>query len=123
MSSVNLPTSVDGGDGVEDNGGDIVVVQDLGDTYDLTGLADVTINIEALDINEEIDANTALTISVDDILRMTDTGSLTILANNGDEFILSGTESFDSGSFNASADSTFTITDGSQTAQVIWNFV
>jgi Ca2+-binding RTX toxin-like protein len=110
----NDPTSIDGGTGTDE-----LVLQDLSASYDLTALASVTSNIEALDIKDGVD--TAITLTSDDIQKMVgngDSSELTIMADSGDALVL------ESGSldtpFVPNVTDDYTITDAGQTAVIHW---
>jgi Ca2+-binding RTX toxin-like protein len=118
----NLPTFIDGG--ADDGGnGNVMMLQDLvGGDYDLTALANVTNNIDTLDIRDGVDSN--IIVSGQDIQNMVDNGDasqLFILADNGDmlTFAPDGTESM-APVFVPGVDNTYTVTDGAQIAQIHW---
>ncbi len=82
----DLPNSVDGGDGV-----DTLVLQGLvdGGSYDLTALANVTDNIETLDIRDGV--GTEISVTGLDVQSMVDGGTsslLVIMADSGDSLNL-----------------------------------
>ncbi|MBW6512991.1 MAG: VCBS domain-containing protein, partial [Desulfuromonadaceae bacterium] len=113
--SADLPYSLNGGAGT-----DTVALQDLGGTYDLTALANVTTSIEALNINDGV--GTEITVTSADIQRMVgneNASELTILADSGDRLVL-GSGSIDPTPFVADLTADYTITDGTQTAVIHW---
>jgi Ca2+-binding RTX toxin-like protein len=122
-SADNLPYTIDGG--ADDGGnGDIMVLQDLvAGNYDLTALANVTDNIETLNIKDGV--NTNLVISSDDIQRMVDDGALsqlTIMTDSGDTLTFtSSTGESMTPVFVPGVDNTYTISNGAQTAQIQWH--
>jgi hypothetical protein len=100
------------------------MLQDLvGGDYDLTALANVTNNIDTLDIRDGVDSN--IIVSGQDIQNMVDNGEasqLLILADNGDTLTFAPEnvgESMSPG-FAPGVDSTYTVTDGAQIAQIHW---
>ncbi|MDT8317030.1 MAG: Ig-like domain-containing protein, partial [bacterium] len=112
VSSSTLPTSIDGG--TDDGGsGDTLVLEDLGATFDLSGLAAVTNNIETLDIGDGID--TEITISALDIQSMVNDGTSSVLTINADSgadslvIDLSGGETTDYVFGDPTASGTYTI--------------
>jgi Ca2+-binding RTX toxin-like protein len=118
-SSDNLPTVIDGGTGT-----DVIVLQELvGGNYDLTPLANVTNNIDTLNIKDGV--NTNILISGQDIQNMVDDGvlsHLTIIADSGDKLVFtpSAGESITPG-FVPGVDDTYTISNGGQIAQIQWH--
>lgn len=120
----NLPNSIDGG--VDDGGaGDTMVLQGLvdGGSYDLTTLANVTDNMETLDIRDGVD--TEIVFTSQDIQNMVDDGAssvLTIMADSGDTLTFAPDvgESMAPG-FTPGVDATYTISNGGQIAQIQWD--
>lgn len=118
----NLPTVIDGG--ARDGGsGNVMVLQDLvnGGSYDLTALANVTNNIDTLNIRGD-GAATDITISCQDIQNMVDNNNaseLTIRADSGDVLVLAG-GAITPTPFVPAVTADYTINDGGQTAVIHW---
>ncbi len=125
----NLPTAIDGG--ADDGGsGDILVLQDLVDGvgYDLTSLANLTTNVETLDISGD-GVSTALAITGLEIQHMVNDGSaseLTIKVNSGDTLDLSAftaaSETYSANVLDANH-TDYTISNGGQIALIHWDVV
>ncbi len=119
-NTADLPNIVDGGDGV-----DTLVLQGLVDSgsYDLTALANITDNIETLDIRDG--AGSEITVSGLDVQSMVDGGTssqLIIMADSGDSINLTalGTEGIDYTSTSIAEGTEYTIITG-DLATILWH--
>ncbi|MBU0480775.1 MAG: VCBS domain-containing protein [Proteobacteria bacterium] len=132
LSSQSLPTATDAIDGGTDANGmdiDTVVLHDLaGGDYDLTILADITKNVETLDISGD-GVNTKLIITSADIQSMVNNGNaseLTIRVDAGDTLTFSAVGGEEMTPAFTGTDATYTIDDtpgagGTVLAQIIWD--
>lgn len=124
----NLPTLVDGqsNTGWQYGGGDTIKLFNLGSSYSLTALANVTNNMEILDIRGV--SNTDLSIVSLDVRNFVDGGNgsqIWIRADSGDSINLSGLTlvgdtSVSSSGIAGTTDYTIYNSSGTQVAQIHW---